>query len=396
MSSSSSSRSGSSVSDPMNLSDSPNRQANQQAACHWRTQPDDPASCSRYWDCPGHTRERTLTHSAQREPGQGIINPILSRADVDTSGSGWPWPQASGSSAESPGGNGLRLRSRASGSNTQTYGTASNPIVLGDSPPQPRNRPSFQPGSASSDSTDSIHINRSLRAPPAYLAATTLGAPASNLGRPSRASQHQSPFAPMSRNTGMAASPSLTLPRWQPDEEVTYCPICHTQFSFMNRKHHCRLVSPFMSLYSFSCFMVLTDFRKCGRVVCSACSPHRITIPHQYIVRQPGAPRVYPTGSVSSYGEGGFADFSSIGGGERVRLCNPCVPDPNISPPQTQGPVPGGHTRSQSSISQPAAATTSPTSNRWSSYLGAGPSSDAVTRSRSITVVRLYRFWISP
>jgi hypothetical protein len=30
------------------------------------------------------------------------------------------------------------------------------------------------------------------------------------------------------------------LPRWQPDAEVTYCPICQTQFSFFNRKHHCR------------------------------------------------------------------------------------------------------------------------------------------------------------
>lgn len=34
--------------------------------------------------------------------------------------------------------------------------------------------------------------------------------------------------------------PEITLPRWQPDSEVTYCPICHTQFSFFIRKHHCR------------------------------------------------------------------------------------------------------------------------------------------------------------
>jgi FYVE zinc finger len=32
----------------------------------------------------------------------------------------------------------------------------------------------------------------------------------------------------------------IMLPRWQPDAEVTYCPICHTQFSFFVRKHHCR------------------------------------------------------------------------------------------------------------------------------------------------------------
>lgn len=35
----------------------------------------------------------------------------------------------------------------------------------------------------------------------------------------------------------------LVLPRWQPDAEVTFCPICHTQFSIFIRKHHCRLVS---------------------------------------------------------------------------------------------------------------------------------------------------------
>lgn len=32
----------------------------------------------------------------------------------------------------------------------------------------------------------------------------------------------------------------LVLPRWQPDAEVTLCPICHTQFSIFIRKHHCR------------------------------------------------------------------------------------------------------------------------------------------------------------
>lgn len=38
-------------------------------------------------------------------------------------------------------------------------------------------------------------------------------------------------------------SPSGTgvvLPRWQPDAEVTICPICRTQFGWLNRKHHCR------------------------------------------------------------------------------------------------------------------------------------------------------------
>lgn len=291
MSSSSNSRSGSSASDPINLGDTPNRQANQQPGCHWRTQPDDPASCSRYLDCPGHTRERTSTPSVIREPDEDRFrSPILSRTDVDISGAGWPWPQASGSSAESPGGNGHRLRghSRASGSNTQAYGTVSNPIVLGDSPPQPRNRPSIQIGSAtSSDSSNSSHINRSLPQPPAYLASTTLGVPASNSGRPSRATQHQAPFTPMSRNTGMAAHPSLTLPRWQPDEEVTYCPICHTQFSFMNRKHHCRLVSPYLPCIALMAANRLQKMRT-GRLQCVLTSPYNHSPPvHRATTRSP-------------------------------------------------------------------------------------------------------------
>jgi hypothetical protein len=32
------------------------------------------------------------------------------------------------------------------------------------------------------------------------------------------------------------------LPRWQPDAEVTYCPICNSQFNIFVRKHHCRSV----------------------------------------------------------------------------------------------------------------------------------------------------------
>ncbi|KAF2748518.1 hypothetical protein M011DRAFT_400799, partial [Sporormia fimetaria CBS 119925] len=50
----------------------------------------------------------------------------------------------------------------------------------------------------------------------------------------------------------------IVLPRWQPDSEVDACPVCERQFSFFYRRHHCR---------------------KCGRVVCANCSPHRITIP---------------------------------------------------------------------------------------------------------------------
>lgn len=42
----------------------------------------------------------------------------------------------------------------------------------------------------------------------------------------------------------------FALPRWQPDGEVTYCPICRTQFSIFVRKHHCRLA--IISMHPFA------------------------------------------------------------------------------------------------------------------------------------------------
>lgn len=117
-------------------------------------------------------------------------------------------------------------------------------------------------------------------------------------------------------------------PRWQPDTEVTECPICGVPFSFWYRKHHCR---------------------KCGRVVCSSCSPHRITIPRQFIVRPPDssvAPLVPPR-AAQLFDTNAVPNATinpALGGGEEVRLCNPCVPDPNPDPPRgytTLRPCPG-------------------------------------------------------
>ncbi|PYH94151.1 FYVE-domain-containing protein [Aspergillus ellipticus CBS 707.79] len=112
-------------------------------------------------------------------------------------------------------------------------------------------------------------------------------------------------------------------PRWQPDAEVTKCPICGGVFTFFHRKHHCR---------------------KCGRVVCASCSPHRITIPRQFIVHDPSRshassiipPRPAPAIDLEGDGmpQSPTALNPALGGGEEVRLCNPCVPDPNPEPPR--------------------------------------------------------------
>lgn len=115
----------------------------------------------------------------------------------------------------------------------------------------------------------------------------------------------------------------LLLPPWQPDADVAHCPVCNRSFTFLFRKHHCR---------------------KCGRVVCSQCSPHRITIPRQYIVHPPSDASnsiIDLTGDHDANPMSNYDPFRNpaLGGGEEVRVCNPCVPDPNYSlPPQYPSP----------------------------------------------------------
>ena len=142
------------------------------------------------------------------------------------------------------------------------------------------------------------------------------------------------PQRPSPDNLHNRRSRDITLPRWEPDAGVSKCPICGTNFSFWYRKHHCR---------------------KCGRVVCANCSPHRITIPRQFIVHPPEDATPSPSASNNAGVE--VVDLTSdddtpreranaeerpqsseyridpaLGGGQEVRLCNPCVPDPNPLP----------------------------------------------------------------
>ncbi|KAF7557853.1 hypothetical protein G7046_g5956 [Stylonectria norvegica] len=164
-------------------------------------------------------------------------------------------------------------------------------------------------------------------------------------------------------------SSDFLLPRWQPDAEVTYCPICHTQFSFFVRKHHCR---------------------KCGRVVCNSCSPHRIIIPYQYIVRPAGSEAAMPQSLLADGLASGYFDVNGMSGGERVRLCNPCVPDPNTAPPQSPSSSVAArstHQRSRSSIGNAYGA--APATNRHGAVFAPGAANEyryLSPRSRSITM----------
>ncbi|CBX91437.1 similar to FYVE zinc finger protein [Plenodomus lingam JN3] len=129
----------------------------------------------------------------------------------------------------------------------------------------------------------------------------------------------QSPQA----NTGTERRQSdWVLPTWQPDSEVDQCPVCGRHFTFLLRRHHCR---------------------KCGRVVCHSCSPHRITIPRQFIVHPPSDSTLNII-DLTGDDETTMSPFGpfrnpALGGGEEVRVCNPCVPDPNPNPPPQYTPT---------------------------------------------------------
>jgi hypothetical protein len=138
---------------------------------------------------------------------------------------------------------------------------------------------------------------------------------------------------PSSARPPFISARQYVLPRWQPDSEVSECSICKRQFSVFFRRHHCR---------------------KCGRVVCNDCSPHRITIPRQFIVHPPDTSAETHSRSRDTRVPIETIDLTedtereerpnlirtttttgsnpALGGGEKVRLCNPCVPDPQPSP----------------------------------------------------------------
>eukprot|EP01052_Picozoa_sp_SAG31_P011552 SAG31_NODE_656_length_13120_cov_10.091237_8_plen_514_part_00 len=63
----------------------------------------------------------------------------------------------------------------------------------------------------------------------------------------------------LDRNGGnqIAYDPAIKRPIWTPDAALQYCELCRLQFTWANRRHHCRV---------------------CGKLVCSTCSPHRANL----------------------------------------------------------------------------------------------------------------------
>ncbi|KAG9203107.1 hypothetical protein G6514_003630 [Epicoccum nigrum] len=181
---------------------------------------------------------------------------------------------------------------------------------------------------------------------------------------PARASLRERPLPlPPTRRES-----DFILPSWQPDADVTHCFVCKRQFTFLFRKHHCR---------------------KCGRVVCSQCSPHRITIPRQFIVHPPtdGLGAIIDlTGDDD--GANPMANFGpfrnpALGGGAEVRVCNPCVPDPNWSLPP-QYPSPSSHAYGRPPSARPDYSSASyQRAHRQSSSVHAVPQTSSHGQSQS-------------
>ena len=66
---------------------------------------------------------------------------------------------------------------------------------------------------------------------------------------------HLSAFRCIAARSAMASSVWIGRDRWQPDHTADDCTDCKDKFSFMNRRHHCRM---------------------CGQLFCGDCSNRRV------------------------------------------------------------------------------------------------------------------------
>ncbi|KAI2618355.1 FYVE-domain-containing protein [Hypoxylon sp. NC1633] len=338
--------------------------------------------CSRYHDCPTHIMERSTAddnrsegsdQSEQHEAVSMQLNGTMEdgttteNSSTESSREDAPLPgQVSASGSE-------RSHVNTNGSSSEDTSLPSPPAIP---PTDQESAPQEQPEgitlrealNQTAESLGDLSIRDGAQSLPE--AATSQPPPIDtrqNLttSSTSRPASSLNPIAPSFVPRPESSPQEISLSRWQPDSEVTYCPICHTQFSFFVRKHHCR---------------------KCGRVVCNSCSPHRITIPHQYIVRPPWE-RAYQRYSFLG-DEGSIAEFSALGGGEQVRLCDSCTTPTQIHHPSQFQPRPT-HQRSQSGSDGNYSGNYNGDGNlpRYHPYLvPPNPSSDAYPRSRSVTM----------
>ena len=231
------------------------------STCAWRTAEFHHQECSRYFDCPSHLVERSLSDSESSSDERGATeggNTVQSHAESD-------FEDDTGDDQNS----GLEIRSDSTPSDPESGHRT--PIDVSGGPSHTRTASSAdgpsssQPREASTSNINMPERTSSLQSPPPLLSNTS---ESSNYSPPVQGLSplHSSRDSEAHHAPGLTQSPpsfrrrpsgpprnfsDILLPRWQPDSEVTFCPICRTQFSFFVRKHHCRLVVFFL-LYNLS------------------------------------------------------------------------------------------------------------------------------------------------
>ena len=257
--------------------------------CQWRNSTFHDQECSRYFDCPTHVVERvTSDGESDEEEGRarldqpdesdeersqpGDVSPLSESEDEDEGGMAISSPDASRGVSPLPSSpeRGGHETSPLAGTDHlpvpgEQPGDDTSPVNAGDVPTEPL------VGSAENPtSLDDSSVHRRGQPQLGYFAqritstadngsgtATTPSPGPSRGGVPLRLREvFENPPTPTTDLSprlvrGLSQQPpppqrrvleEIVLPRWQPDAEVTYCPICHTQFSIFVRKHHCRYV----------------------------------------------------------------------------------------------------------------------------------------------------------
>lgn len=231
-------------------------------ACRWKTSRFHDQECSRYFDCPSHLVERALSDNEQEEAGEqepeeqedvgseddedrpdpGAVSPLSDDGEDGDSDQAAHSPSAAAPPAPI-----LRGGSNVAGRQSEQPGSsAENPIIL-DRTPYMASR-QLDSGQPQTEGGGRRVSNAGVSTPPVP-GPTRRG---SGLVPRMQATNGLVPVAASPTTLAPRPSPAvaqrsgtseMVLPRWQPDSEVTYCPICRTQFSVFVRKHHCRSVS---------------------------------------------------------------------------------------------------------------------------------------------------------
>ncbi|KAI4264031.1 MAG: hypothetical protein L6R42_000846 [Xanthoria sp. 1 TBL-2021] len=142
-----------------------------------------------------------------------------------------------------------------------------------------------------------------------------------NFARPARAPSSSINDRPLPPRPDIASgrnreSREIILPIWQSDSEVTRCPICKTNFGFWITIPRQFIVQP-----PHDENQTAREGTSAGIEVVDLTEEEDAGVASRSNTENPDTPRSPPV-----------KIDPALGGGQEVRLCNPCVPDPNPLP----------------------------------------------------------------